>query len=148
MLGKRHHVTKQITEHVLNCPVCLTHRQQNAKEPLLPHNVPDRPWQFIACDLFTLDNADYLVTVDMYSKYFEVDAMPDTKSLTVTRKLKVHFARYGIPKTLKTDNGPQFSSEILPNSRQNGTSNTIHLALSMLNQTVSQNRQCKRLNAF
>jgi hypothetical protein len=85
---------KQIIDHVLACQICLTHRHSNAKEPLKPHHIPKRPWQNIACDIFSLDNKDYLITSDMYSKHFEVDWLQDTKSITVVRKLKVHFSRF------------------------------------------------------
>ncbi|XP_060557421.1 uncharacterized protein K02A2.6-like [Ruditapes philippinarum] len=104
-------MVKQVTDHVLACPLCLTHRASNVKEPLNPHIVPQKPWQHIAADLFTLDGRDYLITAEVYSNYFEVDALPETKSKTVIRKLTMHMARYGQLETLKSDNGPQFSSE-------------------------------------
>ncbi|XP_060601747.1 uncharacterized protein K02A2.6-like [Ruditapes philippinarum] len=104
-------MAKQITSYIYQCAVCQKHRYSNAKEPLISHDVPDRPWQNIAADLFSFDNKDYLVTVDYYSRYFEVDALPNTQSTTVIRKLKVHMARYGICDKLMTDNGPQFSAE-------------------------------------
>ena len=40
-----------------------------------PHEIPDRPWQKVGTDLFTVDNKQYLVTVDYYSCYFEVDEL-------------------------------------------------------------------------
>ncbi|XP_060582493.1 uncharacterized protein K02A2.6-like [Ruditapes philippinarum] len=104
-------MVKQVTNHVLACPLCLTHRASNVKESINPHIVPKRPWQHIAADLFTLDGRDYLITADVYSNYFEVDALPETKSKTVIRKLTMHMARYGQVETLKSNNGPLLSSE-------------------------------------
>ena len=37
--------------------------------------------------------------------------MNDTKSSTVIKKLKAHFARYGIPSEVVSDNAPQYTSE-------------------------------------
>ena len=74
------------------------------------HEVPSRPWQKVGADLFTLHDKDYLVTVDYYSNYWEIDRLYGTLSTTVIQKLKAHFARYGIPDELVTDNGPQFTS--------------------------------------
>ena len=105
-------MTKDITDHVLQCAICLKHRNSNQKEPLLPHDTPDRPYQKVGTDIFTFDGKDYLVTVDYYSRFFEVDMLPDMKSSTVIRKLKVHFSRNGIPDVCISDNGPQFSSEL------------------------------------
>ncbi|GFR97877.1 retrovirus-related Pol polyprotein from transposon opus [Elysia marginata] len=39
----------------------------------------------------------YLVTVDYYSQFIELDFLPETNSATVITKLKHYFARYGIP---------------------------------------------------
>ena len=104
-------MTKAITNYVLACPLCERYRHANAKEPLLPHAVPARPWQHLSCDIFAFENSHYLITVDAYSRHFEIDYLPDLKSTTVIRKLKVHFSRFGIPERLKTDNGTQFNSE-------------------------------------
>ena len=52
-----------------------------------------------------------MVLVDTYSRYFEMDLLPNTKSVTVIRRLKVHFSRFGSPMTLKTDNAAIFTCE-------------------------------------
>lgn len=101
---------KQITEHILQCPICLTHRDSNAKEPMVTSEFPDRPYQVLSTDLFYFDDKNYLLTVDHYSRFFEIDYLPDTRAITVIRKLQTHFARYGICDILHSDNGPQFSS--------------------------------------
>ena len=38
-------MSKQITEYVLGCTICLKYRDSNPNEPLHSHDVPDRPWQ-------------------------------------------------------------------------------------------------------
>ena len=48
--------------------------------------------------------------MDYHSNFFEVEKLPDTLSSTVILSLKRHFARYGIPQVLRTDNGPQFAA--------------------------------------
>lgn len=100
-------MTKQITVHVLQCSVCLTNCDYNAKEPFI---FPDRPYQKIGVDLFHFDGKEYLLTVDYYSRFFEVDYLPDTRSSAVILKLQVHLSRNGICDILVSDNGPQFSS--------------------------------------
>lgn len=73
----------------------------------MPHSVTTRPWEKIGVDLFELNGKDFLITVDFYSNFWEVDKLPDTQSKTVITKLKSHFACYGI-----LDHGLQFKSEI------------------------------------
>ena len=75
------------------------------------HEVPERPWQKVGVDIFTISSRNYLVTVDYLSGFYEVDFLPDMLSETVVCKLKYHFARYGIPDVVVSDNGPQFSAD-------------------------------------
>lgn len=50
------------------------------------------------------------MTVDYYSNYWEIDRLQETNSTAVIKKLKGHFARYGCPEQVVSDNGPQFAS--------------------------------------
>ena len=69
----------------------------------------------IGCDLFSYHGKDYLITICYKSNFWEIDHLDNTKSLIVIRKLKAHLARYGIPRQLVTDNGPQFVSSEFSN---------------------------------
>ena len=64
----------------------------------------------VGTDIFTISHRDYLVTVDYFSQFIEVDYLPTSDTETIVHKLKSHFARHGIPETLISDNGPQFTS--------------------------------------
>ncbi|GAB1602670.1 uncharacterized protein K02A2.6-like, partial [Argonauta hians] len=93
------------------CEICARHKASNTKEPMIPHEIPTRPWQKVAADLFTWENRQFLVTVDYYSRFFEIDELyANTTAANVIRKLSCHFARYGIPEIRMSDNGLQFSS--------------------------------------
>lgn len=48
--------------------------------------------------------------MDYYSQFFEVDFLKDLTSLTILSKLKSHFARYGLPENIYSDNGRQLVS--------------------------------------
>ncbi|VDI36808.1 Hypothetical predicted protein [Mytilus galloprovincialis] len=100
-----------ISDMVFKCSVCLERRNYNAKESLEPHKIPQYPWQIVATDLFYWNNADYIVIVDYYILYLEVHKLHGTTSTTVINKLKGTFSRLGIPETVVSDNGPQYSSQ-------------------------------------
>ena len=102
---------QQIETLVASCSICLERRNSVPKEPMLTHPIPDRPWQVIATDLFTWNSSDYIVAVDYYSRYFEVEKIASLTSSTVTQKLRAMFARFGIPQTIVSDNGPCYSSQ-------------------------------------
>ena len=100
----------QIEDVVSSCPVCAKYRRNNTKEPLLPHDTPRRPWAKVGSDLFEIGGKTFIVLVDYYSGFFEIESVKQTKSENIIRACKSQFARYGIPDVLITDNGPQFSS--------------------------------------
>ena len=74
------------------------------------HTIPSRPWERVSADLFQLDVSNYLVLVDHYSDYFELDPLRNTAAVAVIRAMKRNFVRHGIPDECVTDNGPQFVS--------------------------------------
>lgn len=104
-------MNKDIEQFIARCTICSAYQTANQKEPLMSHPVPTRPWEAIATDLFQLRGKDYLVTVDYYSNFIEVDRLYAITSTEVIHKLKAHMARHGIPERVVSDNGPQYSSE-------------------------------------
>ena len=90
-------MNSQIEDAVSNCSACTKHQSSNPKETMIAHKLPDRPWQNVATNLFELHNEQYLIAVDYYSKYFELERMPTTTSPAVINKLKSSFSRHGIP---------------------------------------------------
>ena len=104
-------MTSDIKQKVATCKICATHRSSNQKEPMIPHEVPERQWQKIASDLFTWEKRQFMVTVDYLSRFFEIDELTSTTSAAVIRKLSAHFARQGIPEIFVSDNAAQFSSQ-------------------------------------
>lgn len=100
----------EIREYISKCDVCLTHRNGQGKEPILQHEFNARPWAKVAADLCKLDNRILLVVSDYYSNYIEVARLSNLTTRAVVKELKEIFARFGVPDTLVTDNGLQFSS--------------------------------------
>ena len=100
-----------IKDYISKCSVCRSTSVCQGKETMMPHDIPERPWEKVGVDLFSLNNRDYLITVDYCSNFWKVDNLSSTESISVIRKLKAHFARYGIPDVVMSDNGPQFSLE-------------------------------------
>ena len=62
----------ELREYIAKCDICLSHRTEQSKEPLLQHEVIARPWAKVAADLCELDNRSLLVITDYYSNFTEV----------------------------------------------------------------------------
>ena len=56
-------------------------------------------------------NTTYILVVDYFSRYVEILKLSTTTSASIIVALKTIFSRHGIPETLVTDHGPQYSSE-------------------------------------
>lgn len=102
-------MSQDIEQYVSKCKTCRLYQPQQTKEPMMSSQIPERPWEIIAADLFEFKGRHYLVTVDYYSNFCEVDRLCSTYSSDVIKILKQHMSRHGIPDKLVTDNGPQFN---------------------------------------
>ena len=104
-------INSQIEDICKNCTTCAQYARQHPREPLKPYPVPTLPWQLVSQDLFALNGSAYLITVDHYSDFYELDRLPSIQSSSVIQATKQHFSRHGVPHTLITDKGAQFTSE-------------------------------------
>ena len=105
------HMNTDVKEEVGKCAVCNEFSDSQQKEPLMSHEIPSRPWSKLGIDICTVSKKDYLVTVDYYSDYWEVDRLHTTTTAAVVKKLKAHFSRFGRPDIIVSDNGPQLVSD-------------------------------------
>ena len=66
---------------------------------MISHEIPDSQWLKLGIDIFTISNQNYLIVIDYYSKFVEIELLKhDTRSEDIINKLKSIFARHGIPK--------------------------------------------------
>ena len=102
-------MSNAIRQMIRHCETCMEFRPQQRKEPLQPTELPQGLWDKVAIELFELENVQYLLSVDYYSRF------PDIRTLFSTRAEHSHFSfeRYfschGIPCVVISDNGPQFA---------------------------------------
>lgn len=112
------HINDDIEKTVKSCSVCNKYGNSVQKEPMIPHQLPNRPWEEIGADYFTLHTQDYLLVVDYYSKYPEVLPMTTKTAEATITALKGIFARHGIPNKLIADNMPFNSKKFHQFSKQ------------------------------
>uniref|UniRef100_A0A131YWL2 RNA-directed DNA polymerase n=1 Tax=Rhipicephalus appendiculatus TaxID=34631 RepID=A0A131YWL2_RHIAP len=99
----------EIKDYIGTCETCQAHGNRQQKETLMPHPTPDRPWERVGIGLMELQGKHFLIVVGYFSGFWEIDQLQSTTATAVIRKLKAHFARYGIPDVVISDNGPQFA---------------------------------------
>ena len=103
-------LSKAIQEVVNSCELCA--KDSHAPlEPLIPSQLPQRPWQKVASDLFELKGTSYLLVIDYFSRYVEMANLGrSTESVDIVKHLKSIFARHGIPEGVMSYNGPQYTA--------------------------------------
>lgn len=110
-----------VKEFVQACPKCAQSKSSNQSPPgfLQPLPVPSRPWSDISLDFVTglppsKNNTVILTIVDRFSKavhYVPLPKLPsslETAQLLITHVFRIH----GIPSTIVSDRGPQFTSQV------------------------------------
>ena len=104
-------INKDIETAHSKCHICATHAKSQPKETIHSHEIPDTPWDSLASDIFHLHNTDYLLIVDYFSRFPVLRKLCSLTSKTVIQHFKEVFAEFGIPKTIISDGGTQFTSQ-------------------------------------
>lgn len=104
-------IDNDIEKMISACHTCQINSSKNQKEPLIPHEIPDRPFEKLACDIFEFSAKDYLVIVDYFSKWIELKQLNGKRAKDVNSTLLEVFSRNGIPRIIVADNMPFNSYE-------------------------------------
>ena len=81
-------MAKDIKQLADICETCQERRPRNQNKTLLQHEDSDIPWNKIGLDLFEIQGRQYLVAIDYYSNFIEVDQLTTTTSTRVVTLLK------------------------------------------------------------
>ena len=78
----------------------------------------------VGSDLLNWNGQDFVLGVDCYRRYWDIEKLYLTDSATVVKNLKHIFSRMGIPVVMRSDNGPQYSYQVLRSLPRIGDYNT------------------------
>lgn len=112
---------KEITEYVKNCVECQKYKPSNLKPAGLMKTLAiNQRFETVAIDLFgplpkSLENYQWILIVeDVSTRWVELFPLTEaTAERCATILLEEIFLRYGMPRSLITDNGTQFISAIM-----------------------------------
>ncbi|XP_064214537.1 uncharacterized protein LOC135266972 [Tribolium castaneum] len=109
---------QDVRDYVSTCLLCarFKKRPNQTLAPLRPRR-PQRPFETIACDVMgpypiTPRGNRFIVTItDLFTRWVEAYPVQEASAKTIITIFdKEVFARFGYPKNIITDNGPQFTS--------------------------------------
>lgn len=101
-----------IEEYVAKCGSCQLVGRPPRPTPMKRSSIPDGPWQEIAVDFLgpVHENQYLLVCINYFSRYKEIKIMSNITAESTVKHLKEIFSRLGAPKSITSDNGPQFKN--------------------------------------
>ena len=96
---------------VSTCIACQSNTPQTHREPLKMTELPEGPWNKVSVDFCgPMANGDLaLVFYCQYSRYPVVEFVGSTSEKVAIPVFKRVFDTYGVPKEIKSDNGPPFN---------------------------------------
>ncbi|XP_026553619.1 uncharacterized protein K02A2.6-like, partial [Pseudonaja textilis] len=101
----------QIASWVSSCQPCQETRAAPPAATPTKWESTSAPWSRLHIDLAgPVHGRTFLVVVDSYSKWIDLALLPSTTTQAIVKALTRLFATHGLPDTLVSDNGPQFTS--------------------------------------
>ncbi|UYV61876.1 K02A2.6-like [Cordylochernes scorpioides] len=103
---------KDIEETVIRCNCCQSHASMPPRTTPVNWPSTNQSWDRVHIDhLGPFEQNLYLIVVDVCTKWIEAIPFPNTSTRETIEQLRCLFARFGIPRTLLSDNGTGFTSE-------------------------------------
>ena len=114
-------LTAQVQKFIINCETCQKAKARNPiRSPMQPLPIVDMPNQRVHMDLVgplrtsSKQNKYIIVMTDAFTKYVELGAIPEKSAEIVAEAFfKNWIANHGTPAELVTDNGKEFTNEVL-----------------------------------
>ncbi|XP_064469269.1 uncharacterized protein K02A2.6-like [Ornithodoros turicata] len=101
-----------IEERVNMCVTCQESRPAPPRAPVHAWETTRSPWSRLHVDFAgPFQGQTFLIVVDSFSKWLEVVPVSSMTTRSVINALRQLFATHGMPDTIVSDNGAQFTSE-------------------------------------
>ena len=89
-------------------------------QPLQQHEYLLAPWVKVGTDIFTINNENFLIISEYYSRYLFIKKLPFLNTAAPIRATKECSSLLGIPREIMSDNGSQFRRDTM-SFMKNGT---------------------------
>ena len=112
-------ITTDIKKMVESCSECQRSKPSLPRDANI-HTTASTAMESVSADLFQAAGKHYLVMVDRYSGFPFVSKLKRLDTHTVVAKMTEWFQDWGIPRSMRTDGGPQFRQEFSQFCRRMG----------------------------
>ena len=103
-------------QFIAHCPCCQ--KMTQTKTPVNAYRYTTstyRPMKCLNIDFIGPypDKGSILVIIDTFTRFVELIPCPDATAKSACTGLLSYIGRYGAPKYLRSDNGPQFANKVI-----------------------------------
>ena len=103
------------TENLVNSwSACQKYHNSQQKEPMIPSEIPSRPWQTVSADLLNAQQSCFLIVSTTTLSSHLLRSFTTSQPEPSLKRWKMLFAENGIPKSLQCENSTQFTSGEFP----------------------------------
>lgn len=113
---------QDVEAYIRSCPVCQKCRLGQGSMAAAQHSTSaSQPFEVVAFDTMgpfpedVFGNRYIIAAIDCFSRFIELRATPGVSALDAARVLLDIFGRYGAPKSVRTDQGTQYTSRVISN---------------------------------
>lgn len=103
-----------ITKFINECTICGQGKYD--RNPVRPqfNIVPPatKPLEIVHMDLFTVQSEKYVTFIDVFTKYGQAYHLRDGTALSILQALLQFCTHHGVPITIVTDNGTEFTNQL------------------------------------
>jgi len=111
----------ETTKYVRDCHICACTKPVNAKpEDIMMTRIPRQPWEVLSVDLMgpyprtARGKTQILVVTDCFSRWVEAYPIGTATTRIIVEIIEKKFcSRFGYPRVILSDNGPQFVSRLM-----------------------------------
>lgn len=107
----REHITKFIND----CTICgqAKYDRNPVKQQFRVVPPASKPFELVHVDLLTIQGEKFITLVDAFSKYAQAYYLRDGTAVSVVQALLKYSTHHGIPITIVSDNGPEFTNQLI-----------------------------------
>jgi len=106
--------SNDIKNITMDCMECQRLKPSHQKEELIQEELPSRPFEVATSDLFLYGSNHYLVYADRLTGFALIEKYRNAPSSTdLLKTLRRFFSMMGVPNVLRSDQGKQYSSEMM-----------------------------------
>lgn len=105
---------ESVTKYINECNICgqAKYDRNPIRQRFSIVPPPTKPFEILHLDLFTAQNEKFLTLVDSFSKYAQAYLLRDGTALSVIQALLTFCTHHGVPLTIATDQGPEFTNAL------------------------------------